>query len=278
MALTDAGRRLTEEHRLAQLAVGANAAIISDSLWEMLDPFDLDRSRGAWLTASLAAARLNFNQSSDIASTYVSSYQAVEVPGGNEVVLQPRFNPQKVARDLDLAGPQYIKSLVRDGMSPEQARMAAQSRMMGVSRKHSMGGGRELIDATTGQDRRAIGYRRVTDGDPCTFCALLASRGAHFGSQRAHSVYSSEQTALVQASDGGKYHLHCGCTTEIVYGHWEPSQSEQGYIGAYERAVTQLDAENLPRNQTNVLSLMRADDQAGFRDNPTRRRNSPESD
>ncbi len=279
MALTDEGRRLTEEHRLAQLAVGANAAIISESLWDMLDPYDLDGSRQAWIASSLIAAQLQFGQSTSLAETYVSSYQAVELPGANEIVIRPYFRPERVAEDLDLAGPQYIKALVRDqGLTPEQAHSAARSRMVGVSRKHAMSGGRGLIENTNNQDRRAIGYRRVTDGDPCTFCAMLASRGAHFGTQRAHSVYRSERTALVRSSDGGKFHLHCACATEIVYGHWEPNEREQVYVDAYERAARQLDQSGKPRTQSEVLSLMRADDQANFRDGLTRRRNSPESD
>lgn len=279
MALTDAGRQLTEEHRLAQLAVGANAAIISSAMWSRLDPYDLDRSRGDWLAASLAASRRQFNQSSSVAESYVSAYQAVELPGSDEVTVVPRFSADRVARDLDLAGPQYIKSLIRDeGMSPERAHEHAQTRMMGISRKHSMGGGRGLIDGTTAADQRAVGYRRVTGVDPCTFCGMLASRGATFGSQRAHSVYGSGQTALVRSGDGLRYHLHCNCTSEIVYGEWTPNEREQVYVDSYERAAQQVDAEKLPRTQDNVLSIMRRDEHAGFRDSPQRRNQPPEAD
>lgn len=274
MALTDEGRRLTDEHRLAQLAIGGNAAVVSTALWSMLDPTDLDRSRAAWIAASVESARMTFNQSSSVAESYVSSYQAVELPGSSEVVVVPRFNADKVARDLDLAGPQYIKALTREGMSPEQAHQYAQTRMLGIGRKHANDGGRSLIEQTTKEDQRSIGYRRVTGPDPCTFCGMLASRGAFFGSQRSSSIYQSQDTALVRSSDGAKYHLHCQCSTEIVYGDWQPSPQEQVYVDSYERAAEALDAQGLPRNQENVLSLMRADETAGFRDSRVRRRNS----
>lgn len=278
MALTDAGRRLTDEHRLAQLSIGANAAIISGALWSMLDPYDLDRSRGNWLEASLRAARMQFNQSSSVADSYVTSYQAVEALDGSGIVVQPRFDPARIGRDLDLAGPQYIKALIGQGYDPESAHAYAMSRMQGISQKHAMSGGRGLIENSNNQDRRAIGYRRVTGPDPCTFCSMLASRGAHFGAQKAHSVYRSEETALISSADGGKYHIHCQCTAEIVYGHWEPTEREQIYVDAYERAVIQLDQQGLPRTQTSVLSLMRQDEEANFRDSRIRRNQSSDDD
>lgn len=278
MALTDAGRRLTEEHRLAQITIGAGAAIISASLWSMLDPYDLDRSRGGWLEASLRATRMQFEQSSSVAEAYVTSYQAVEAPGGEGMITVPRFDPARIGRDLDLAGPQYIKSLIGQGLDPESAHAYAVSRMQGLSQKHAMSGGRGLIDNASDQDKRSVGYRRVTGPDPCTFCSMLASRGAHFGSQRAHSVYSSQDTALVRSSDGEKYHLYCQCTAEIVYGHWEPTEQEQRYVDAYDRAARAVDAQGIPRTQESILSLMRRDEEAGFRDSTTRRRNSPDTE
>lgn len=279
MALTEAGRRLTEEHRLAQLSIGGNAAVVSTALWSMLDPDDLDLSRPAWIAASVRAAELQFAQSADVARSYVTSYQAVEVPGLDEVVVVPSFNARRVAHDLDLAGPQYIKSLVRDqGLDPYEAHQAAQSRLMGIGRKHAADGGRSLIEQTTGQDQRSIGYRRVTGPDPCTFCAMVASRGASFGSQRSNSIFSNQETALISERTGKQYHLHCMCTSEIVYGEWIPTPEEQVYVDSYERAALEIDAQNLPRNQENVLSLMRADDDAAFRDSRIRRRNSPDPD
>src|SRR5699024_9201806 len=203
------------------------------------------------------AAEMAFRESRDVAEKYVTSYQAVEVPGSDKVAIVPRFDERRVARDLELAGPMYIKSLVGRGYSPTEAHSYAYSRMLGVGRKHAMDGGRGLIEATSGKDRRAIGYRRVTGADPCTFCAMLASRGAMFGSQRSHSVYSSEESARVRSYDGGRYHLHCGCTAEIVYGHCEPTSEGQKFIDAYERAAQAVDAKNLPRTQANVLGLTR---------------------
>lgn len=81
----------------------------------------------------------------------------------------------------------------------------------------TLAAGRGVIQET------APRWRRVTDGDPCGFCAMLASRGP---------VYRSAG----KAGDGNRYHGRCGCTVEPFDGDpddWEPTPEEQRYIDAY---------------------------------------------
>lgn len=65
-------------------------------------------------------------------------------------------------------------------------------------------------------------WRRVSDGNPCGWCAMLVSRGP---------VYRSED----RAGMGRRYHTRCGCTAEPVDdpASWEPTPDEQRYIDAY---------------------------------------------
>ena len=79
--------------------------------------------------------------------------------------------------------------------------------------------GREVVRASSPR------WRRVTDGQPCGFCAMLASRGP---------VYRSAEKA---GYGGNRYHERCGCTAEPFEGdpdEWEPTPDEQRYIDAYE--------------------------------------------
>ena len=81
-----------------------------------------------------------------------------------------------------------------------------------------MAAGRDVIARTSPR------WRRVTDGQPCGFCAMLASRGP---------VYGSAQ----KAGAGNAYHGRCGCTVEPYDGdpmEWEPTPDEQRFIDAYE--------------------------------------------
>lgn len=67
-------------------------------------------------------------------------------------------------------------------------------------------------------------WRRVTDGKPCGFCAMVASRGP---------VYTSESAA---GANGNRYHARCGCTAEPYFGDpndWEPSPEERRFMEAY---------------------------------------------
>ncbi|MGW1837075.1 VG15 protein [Streptomyces sp. NPDC002067] len=96
--------------------------------------------------------------------------------------------------------------------------------------REALRAGRDLIDQASKRDRRAIGWARVTDGTPCAFCAMLASRGA---------IYSSQATAAgggrrkprgtgdgrarahrrppVSREDLTRYHNGCHCQTVPVF-------------------------------------------------------------
>lgn len=85
---------------------------------------------------------------------------------------------------------------------------------------------------------------------------MLVSRGP---------VYLSEKTALNADTPSGKYHAHCGCTVEVVYGDWQPTEQEQQWIDDYYRA-----AERFPKGEKtwqNILPIMR--DKGAFRDSPS---------
>lgn len=88
-----------------------------------------------------------------------------------------------------------------------------------------MAAGRETIQQS------APLWRRVTDGNPCSFCGMLAGRGAVYTSEaaakgvggRGKAVVAGKRKAGGQAkgirargsqSIGSKYHTRCGCTAE----------------------------------------------------------------
>lgn len=80
-------------------------------------------------------------------------------------------------------------------------------------------GARNLIDQTSLADRRVIGWARVTDGNPCGFCAMLASRGAVYRSRASAGVRGLGGAGLpdVHRPDLEKYHTGCHCQTVPVY-------------------------------------------------------------
>jgi hypothetical protein len=67
-----------------------------------------------------------------------------------------------------------------------------------------MDGGRSTIAAATDRDPASYGFMRITDGNPCSFCAMIASRGA---------VYKT----AANAGEARKWHNKCGCTVAPAF-------------------------------------------------------------
>lgn len=72
--------------------------------------------------------------------------------------------------------------------------------------------GREQIRRIVERDQLALGWMRVTDADPCAFCAMLASRGP---------VYKTRETALFRQDpvrgNIDRYHASCACQAVPVF-------------------------------------------------------------
>lgn len=133
------------------------------------------------------------------------------------------------------------------GADAEAAYAAARELFIGMFHEAVLTGGRLTLQQWAAKDSRAIGWRRVSDGHPCAFCAMLVGRGP---------VYTSEQTALRRQSDGEKFHPHCGCTVEVVYGDWKPSDKESRWIDDYYAAAESL-PEGTARTSDRILPIMR---------------------
>lgn len=66
-----------------------------------------------------------------------------------------------------------------------------------------------LAEARSRAPRSAQAWARVTDADPCAFCAMLAARGA---------VYLTQSSASwADGIPGNPYHDHCACTAVLLW-------------------------------------------------------------
>ncbi|MBF4549678.1 hypothetical protein [Pseudoclavibacter sp. VKM Ac-2888] len=263
MARTADGRALTEAHRLAQIRVGAQAEVAARALWPRLDVDDIDASVPMWMAANLVVAERQHDASVAMAAAYLEEYQRAEV-GRPVIPAGADFDAEEVRAMLLINGPNRVKALINKGLTGPEAHAAAVTKYGGIVRRATMAGGRRTVDETARSDQRAVGWRRVTDGNPCTFCAMLASRGPIYGTQA--STAGDVMRPTRGGGEGLRYHGHCGCTAEIVYGAWIPNESELYAIDEYQRAAAQVDALGLPRTERNILPLMRAN--GVFKDSP----------
>ena len=251
MALTVEGAALTQAHQRQQIALANRAVASSKPMWA-----SVVRSQGVWLAAQLSLLYQFYRQSEDLASTYVQAYRDAEGVRDPSIERAP-FPVAEMTSVMLVGGPYSVKNFIKEGATPDQALSKGFTKFSGLVSRQVLSGGRMLIDRTAARDRQAIGWRRVTDGNPCTFCAMLATRGP---------VYRSREKASVIAGSGLRYHPHCGCTAELVYGEWVPTEQEEQYINTYAQAAMAATAADHVRTQGTVLWRMR---KAGtFRDSP----------
>lgn len=251
--------QLTDKHRRDQVRL----AIIADSqarrLWDStLDLNDLTGTQPVWKKTMVDLLTRWYQLSARMAARYLPQYREASIgqPGSEVTIAIPRFDKRQAAKEFDWMGATNIMWHLAKGQTEEAAWAAARSLFLGMFHEAVLAGGRRTIQEWAKKDPRAIGWRRVSDGDPCAFCAMLVSRGP---------VYLSEKTALKADTPSGKYHAHCGCTVEVVYGDWQPTEQEQQWIDDYYRA-----AERFPKGEKtwqNILPIMR--DSGYFRDSPT---------
>ena len=266
MALTSEGAVLTDRHRRAQVRLAITADSQARRMWDAtLDVNDLKGSQPIWKNAVLDLMQVWWKVSADTAAQYLPRFREAETgePGGVEVGV-PRFDRRQASRRIDWAGATNVLWHIARGETQEAAYEAARSLFLGMFHEAVLTGGRTTIERWAKKDPRAIGWRRVSDGDPCAFCAMLVTRGP---------VYTSQACAGLSARTGEKYHPHCGCTIEVVYGDWKPTRQEQQWIDDYYRAAESL-PKGTPRTQETVLPILRRN--GAFRDSKDRR-STPEA-
>jgi hypothetical protein len=215
MATTVTGAELTEQHRLAQLALRSAFMRELVRLWPLINLDRLDETAAEWISFVADLILTYRTQSVDKALSYYDEFRRAETGqplanrGNYRSLAEPE--PAAIRTSLLVTGPIGVKSRLRKGVNPTVAKAKALVDVSGAASRHVLAGGRQLIVEAAHADDLALKYARVTDGDPCAWCAMLASRGP---------VYATERTAVRTTSrskkrgPGREYHDHCGCTVE----------------------------------------------------------------
>lgn len=196
-----AANQLTRRHRAQVIAVGravvrpVRATAGRASVGDVDSWFDsvLDRLlhiiRGGWVTSRTLGDR------------YVREHARVE---GRAVVPEPAlWVPDRVTTSLRVTGPvEFKRHLELTGNETAAKRVMAKT-MSASAQRHALAGERDTVAQTAAASDVIVGWRRVTDGNPCAFCAMLAGRGAVYGQTSVH----------FDAHDGDE------CTAEPLYEH-----------------------------------------------------------
>lgn len=246
MALTALGRDLTEQHRRGQVGLAGRYVAGATILSGEIDPARIDLTLTDTIGLLVTLTESLRRDSERLALSYLPAYRDVEAGSASMPLAAPGgFDAASTARRYALLAP-MAKKRIGQGMAPREAIQGVLTRLSGVEMETVLNGGRRIVDLSALANPDSVGWRRVTDGEPCAFCAMLAMRGP---------AYESAETA----GEGRVYHARCGCTVEEVFGQWLPSAQERSWLEAYAQAegAKPSDATRAIRRHANVSDAHR---------------------
>jgi hypothetical protein len=225
VALTAAGAALTEANRAEQLATRAGSLQELVRLWSIVDIENLPGTINTFARAAAILAGEGFDRSAATAANYYGLFRRVEGVGTIAVPRAPRPLLDFLIGALRGSALKGIIDARKAGMSMPSASRQGLVRVSGELTKLVLSGGRMTITTAVKEDPRALGWARVTSGEPCAFCRLLASRGP---------IYKTEKSADFEAHD------HDVCMPEAVFAGKQdegPSVAEsEKYLREYQQA------------------------------------------
>jgi hypothetical protein len=174
-------------------------------LWGHLDLSKIKSSWPAVRAAMMAELQSAFRQSALSAQDFYTMSRELagitqDLPRFDNT--SPALNLPVASQVLDMTGPGRLLHDIKQGQPLQQAFQRGGVNLAGAMSRMALSAGRGVVLDTVKADPKAIAWARITSGNPCYFCAMLASRGA---------VYKTAQSAGFEA------HNHCACTAAPVF-------------------------------------------------------------
>ena len=238
MALTTEGRALTDAHRREQALLGSAIAAQALELGGLIDPTDIPGSLNGWLEAMLGLLAFAHQSGTAKATRYVKSFRAAEVgpaKASRMPLAVPSFDVAAATRACVWA-PWTARAAAITGANPQTAWNLVQQALVGRIMREALAPGRETIRGSAQAARHL--WRRVSDGNPCAWCAMLVTRGPSYATKDTATKPMSRRARGTHAIHMDRYHDFCGCTAEEFVGDpsdWQPTDREQQYIDLYDQ-------------------------------------------
>lgn len=205
----------TQYQEQAAIAVAALAAIAA--LWRTLNPADVDADTESWIAAALDKTQRLRNKSARSAAGYLDRTRALALPGAEpfDHRILTSIDADAFRTSMLVTGPYRYTKLLSEGRTREQAAQIARASTGGAAVRHALAGGRETVNNAVTQDRAVLGYARQTGPTPCYFCAMLASAGPRYKSDK--SFDASDARFGGKSNGTARVHDHCSCLMVPVY-------------------------------------------------------------
>jgi hypothetical protein len=135
----------------------------------------------AWIDASLPLVNNAYGRSAGLSGVfYARSRSLVGATGAPPSARAETLADEAVITGLMVTGVVGLMNKLEAGMPPALALKQSGDAAVGSAVKRALSGGRTYIQDVVTKDKTAFGYYRQTREGCCSFCAVLASRGAVF--------------------------------------------------------------------------------------------------
>lgn len=273
------GVELTRKHQQRQIR---NAAAVTAMVVELCNRHRKGQvSDKELITALVGGEALGFESAVAMASQYMAEHRALVA---RDLLDAPLVVPEF---DTTASSARALSTLeafrrLRTADLPQHVvdhEFRAIAGNLGVwANKATQMASRDLVVESAGY--AGSRWRRVTDGNPCAFCAMLAGRGPVYLTResagrvvgremgRGTKYYRTTGKVSYDIGDrfhrkrgtrdiGERYHDRCGCTVEEVAGDWSPTAEEQRFVDLYSDALERLQDQGRPASTANILGAMR---------------------
>ncbi len=193
---------LTARHQRAQLALRAAALRELLKLWPAFDLRRIARTWPAFEAATLGLIKARGKTSAGLASAYYRTHRKAAGAPGAPTPKIAAVPDETILAGLRVVGPVAAGSALAKARPLAGVAEATLVNLSGATSMYVLNFGRRTLLESVKADRHALGWSRVTASQPCSFCAMLASRGP---------VYGSRETASFEA------HRGCACSPQPVY-------------------------------------------------------------
>lgn len=242
-----------ETSQAAQAALGLLVAAAIVKLWPSLDLLHLRQALPAFKAAVAVEVRRHAQASATLAARqYRADRVRAGVGGGFTPVpadppsvaqvaqtvdwaLQPLWNSNVVAALIGQPEADPTEALPSSGsaIADAKARLASASERLVLNT-----GGATITDSVLA-DRKAKGYVRVTEPDPCWLCVMLATRGMVY-KEHSFDAANARFTAPPDFPDAelsARAHDNCRCHLAPVFSAYEPTAREREWSRIYQDAT-----------------------------------------
>ena len=176
----------------------------------------IDSSSDGWMTAVESVVASRFDQSVDRGTAMYQDYRTASGVSGAAPTVAPVLDKSGLRGALTLTGPYAAKHAMATGVSIRTAFESIFANTTGAAVRAVLGGGRDVIQGTANADPVCTGYMRVTSGNPCNFCAMVAANT--YNSVESASQSSGTRTrAKNPQPPKSRYHSHCRCTVVPIF-------------------------------------------------------------